>query len=510
MIASAFVRRGAIVAASLLYLVVFPQAASAGVVEQASDDRTLPNVVLIVTDDQRWDTIDLMPTVSNLLAGRGTTFEQAFVVNPLCCPSRASILTGNYSHTTGVYQQGPPHGGFEAFDDSSTLATWLSGRGYETGLFGKYIDSYQHDALIGYVPPGWSRWQAFVHSQYVDYSLTHDGTIVRYGDEPADYATTVLGDAAEEFIRQADAPFFVEFAPPAPHAPAVVEAQYAKQFADLPPWRPPSFNEASVEDKPAYMRALPPLTPDRIAALDWRRRLQLESLLSVDREVGDLLTALQETGHLDDTIVIYTSDNGVMLGEHRWDKKEVPYEESIRVPLIVRDDSLAVGPSVDDHLVLNIDIAPTIAERAGVDVETDGVSLMPLLRRDASVPWRTRFLVEHLERTNPVPTYCAIRTEQHVLVEYVTGERELYDLVADPYQLENVAGTPATADLQRALSRDLAVLCDPRPPGPETSRSTWIGVGLLTSIAGLTAVTALASRRRKRPGTASRETVTSR
>ena len=482
-------------ASALVLSVMLGQLGAAEAVAQVRGDPALPNVVLIVTDDQRWDTLAFMPNVSSQLAARGTVFEQAFVVNPLCCPSRASILTGNYSHTTGVYQQGPPHGGFEAFDDSSTLATWLSGRGYETALFGKYIDSYQHDALIGYVPPGWSRWLAFVHSQYIDYSLTDDGTIVRYGDEPADYATTVLGDAAEEFIRQAEAPFFVEFAPPAPHAPAVVEPQYAREFSDLAPWRPPSFNEVSIGDKPAYMRALPPLTAERIAALDWRRRLQLESLLSVDREVGDMVTALRETGHLDDTIVIYTSDNGVMLGEHRWDKKEVPYEESIRVPLIVRDDSLGARPSVDGHLVLNIDIAPTIAERAGVDVETDGVSLVPLVRGDGSVSWRTRFLVEHLERTNPVPTYCAIRTQEHMLVEYVTGERELYDLVADPYQLMNLAGTPATADLQRGLSRDLEILCDPPPPGPETSRSTWVGVGLLMSIAVVAAAAALAGSR---------------
>lgn len=486
-------RRGS-VASSLVLALMLGHLGAAEAGAQVSSDPALPNVVLIVTDDQRWDTLEFMPNVSRLLAARGTVFEQAFVVNPLCCPSRASILTGNYSHTTGVYQQGPPHGGFKAFDDSSTLATWLSGRGYETALFGKYIDSYDDDALTGYVPPGWSRWQAFVHSQYVDYSLTHDGTIVRYGDEPADYATTVLGDAAEEFIRQAEVPFFVEFAPPAPHAPAVVEPQYAREFSDLPPWRPPSFNEVSIEDKPAYMRALPPLTEERIAALDWRRRLQLQSLLSVDREVGDLLTALRETGRLDDTIVIYTSDNGLMLGEHRWDKKEVPYEESIRVPLIVRDDSLGAGPSVDGHLVLNIDIAPTIAERAGVQVETDGMSLVPLVRSDGSVPWRTRFLVEHLERTNPVPTYCAIRTQEHMLVEYVTGERELYDLVADPYQLTNLAGTPAAASLQRGLSRDLEILCDPPPPGPDTPRSTWIGVGLLMSMAVVAAASLAAKR----------------
>ena len=458
-----------------------------------------PNVLLIVTDDQRWDMLEHMPVVNAELIDRGTMFEQAFVVNPLCCPSRASILTGNYSHTTGVYQQGLPHGGFASFDDSSTLATWLSDRGYSTALFGKYIDSYQHDALIGYVPPGWHEWMAFVHSQYIDFSLTHNGEILRAGEGVGDYATTVLGDAAEAYIRGAEAPFFVEFAPPAPHAPAVPEEEFLGSFRGLAPVRPPSFNETSIEDKPTFMRKLPLFTPEKIEEIDVRRRLQIESLRSVDREVGDLLTALAETGQLDNTLVIYTSDNGLLLGEHRWEKKEVPYEESIRVPLIVRDDSLGVSASVDSqHLVLNIDIAPTIADRVGFDVHADGMSLMPLLRGDQAPGWRTQFLVEHLERTNPVPTYCAVRTERHLLAEYVTGERELYDIVADPFQLENLAGRAATADLQRALSRELRILCDPRPPLPGTTLSTWIGVGLLTCAAAVSLVGARAVRSRRR------------
>lgn len=503
MIRRPVVRLGVAVAVAvfLAQLVLPAGVASAGVagqiVGQTAGDPALPNIVLIVTDDQRWDTLEFMPIVSRELAGHGTVFEEAFVVNPLCCPSRASILTGNYSHTTGVYQQGPPHGGFEAFDDTSTIATWLTDRGYETALFGKYIDAYQSEALGGYVPPGWHEFMAFVHSQYIDYSLTHNGEVATYGAEPADYATTVLGDAAEVFIRGAQPPFFVEFAPPAPHAPAIVEPQFKERFAGLALWRPPSFNEAAIEDKPAYVRRFPPLTAEQVAVIDQRRMAQMRSLLSVDREVGDLLGALAETGQLDDTVVIYTSDNGLLWGEHRWDRKEVPYEEAIRVPLIVRADLLAVAPQVDRHLALNIDLAPTIAELAGVEVETDGQSLLPLLRGDDAVTWRTEFLIEHLERTNPVPTYCAIRTERHMLVEYITGERELYDLETDPYQESNIAGKSGASRLQQDLSRELAILCDPPPPGPETARSTWIGVGVLVSVTGLALVTA--KRRRPAP-----------
>ena len=148
-----------------------------------------PSILLIITDDQRWDTLWAMPEVQRSLVERGVTFSEAFTTSSLCCPSRASILTGQYPHTTGVYRQGLPHGGFKSFDDRSTIATALRAGGYRTGLFGKYLDSYQSDALAGYVPPGWDRWVAFVHSQYFGYTLTVDGTIERFGAAVEDYST---------------------------------------------------------------------------------------------------------------------------------------------------------------------------------------------------------------------------------------------------------------------------------------------------------------------------------
>jgi len=425
---------------------------------------TRPSILLIVTDDQRWDTLWAMPHVRDLLANRGTMFSDAFVVNPLCCPSRSSILTGDYSHTTGVYRETPPFGAFQSFHDGSTIATWLHDEGYTTGLFGKYIDAYQHAALTGYVPPGWDRWAAFVRSRYLDYKLTIDGHIQAYGDDASDYSTNVLGSLAERFIRDTPGPIFVEYAPAAPHAPAIPEPRFRGAFADLPPWRPPSYDEPDTSDKPSYIRDLPPLSGDVRAEVDGFRQDQYRTLLSVDSQVEALVGALRDTGRLANTLIVFTSDNGISWGEHRWVKKEVPYEESIRVPLVVRYDPLTAADAgrTSSALALNIDIAPTIAAVAGVPASTDGRSLLPVLG-DGDAGWRTRFLIEHMEGSNPVPTYCAVRTDRYLYARYATGERELYDLRSDPYELTNVANEDAT--LSSELQGDLDALCDPAPPG---------------------------------------------
>ncbi|MGZ5305342.1 MAG: sulfatase family protein [Actinomycetota bacterium] len=446
---------------------------------------------MIVTDDQRWDTLRAMPHVRRLIAGKGLTFADAFVVNPLCCPSRSSILTGNYSHTTGVYRETPPFGAFQSFRDGSTIATWLQRHGYSTGLFGKYIDAYQHAALTGYVPPGWDRWVAFVRSKYLDYKLTIDGDVRTYGADPPDYSTDVLGSLAERFIRETPGPIFVEYAPAAPHAPAIPEPRFERAFADLPPWRPPSFDERDVSDKPSYIRDLAPLDAGARSALDAFRRDQYRTLLSVDRQVEVLIGALRDTGRLGDTLVVFTSDNGLSWGEHRWVKKEVPYEESIRVPLVVRyDPSTAVDAgATSSALALNIDIAPTIAAVAGVPVSTDGRSLLPLLGGAGTDGWRTRFLIEHMEGANPVPTYCAMRTDRYLFSRYATGEQELYDLQTDPFELTNAANEDPA--LTEDLLRDLNELCDPAPPGYHPRE----GAAAAASLAVVALLLAIATRR---------------
>jgi arylsulfatase A-like enzyme len=439
-----------------------------------------PDVVVIVTDDQRWDTLWTMPVVRRELVGRGGKFPNAFVVNPVCCPSRASILTGDYSHTTMVYRQAPPFGRSEWFDDSSTLATWLDGAGYTTGLFGKYLDGYQHSALTGVVPPGWDRWVAFVRAAYLDYKLTFDGEVRSFGSSPPDHSTLVLEREAVEFVEGAEGPIFLVFAPAAPHAPAIPAPGDAAAFGDLPDARPPSFDEVDLSDKPAWVRELPALEPADEEAIDAFRRDQYRSLLSVDRAVGAILGALERTGRLENTLIVLTSDNGIHHGEHRWTKKEAPYEESIRVPLVVRWDAADWPvPARPDGLALNIDLAPTIAEIAGVvpPRPPDGRSLVPLLAGRAE-RWREDFLVEHLENTNPVPTFCAVRSATAKYVRYATGEEELYDLVADPFELENLAGQPSSrAELSRLRER-LRELCVPPPPGFDRGGTSRMQVAL--------------------------------
>jgi len=444
-----------------------------------------PSILLIVTDDQRWDTLWAMPEVQGSLVEPGVNFEESFTTSSLCCPSRASILTGAYPHTTGVYRQGGRFGGFRSFEDSTTIATELDEAGYRTGFFGKYLDSYQHDALTGYVPPGWDRWVAFVHSQFFDFGLTIDGAVERYGSEPDDYSTDVLASHTEDFIRGTEGPVFALFAPAAPHAPALPAPTDAGGFADLPPWSPPSFDEADRSDKPAHMQILKPVGPERTENLEILRQNQYRSLQAVDRAVGRLLDALEDTGRLDDALVIFTSDNGLLWGEHRWLKKEVPYEEAIRVPLVVRADAVVgEGARTDDNLVANIDLAPTIAAAAGVELpDADGRSLLPLLA-GRSEAWRQALLIEHMRGTNPIPTYCAVRTSRYLFASYETGERELYDLEADPFQLRDLAGTEP--GLEGRLDVTLRSLCDPPPPGFRTQ------MGMGATLLGIVAVISFA------------------
>jgi N-acetylglucosamine-6-sulfatase len=461
-----------------------------------------PSILLIVTDDQRWDTLWSMPEVQRSLVERGVTFSESFTTSSLCCPSRASILTGQYPHTTGVYRQALPYGGFKSFDDSTTIATVLHAGGYRTGFFGKYLDSYQSDALAGYVPPGWDRWVAFIHSEYLDYGLTIDGTVRRFGGDREDYSTDVLAAQTEDFIRGSDGPVFAIYAPPAPHDPAIPATEDQGAFPDLPSWRPPSFNEPDVSDKPAYVRAMIPLGPDRTAHLDALRVHQYRTLQAVDRAVGRLLQALDDTGRLDDALVIFTSDNGLLWGEHRWARKEVPYEEAIRVPLVIRADRIAPAAGLTDgHLVANIDLAPTIAAAAGLPLpDAEGRSLLPLLegRTDG---WRQALLIEHLRGTNPIPTYCAVRTSRYLYASYSTGERELYDLVNDRFELVNLAASAPEqmARLQGVLDR----LCDPPPPGLHRQigpAATLLAIAIVLIAAG--AARSFVSRTARSPGVA--------
>ena len=311
----------------------------------------------MLSDDQRWDTLWAMPTVQSALVEHGVTFTNSFVVNPLCCPSRASILTGRYSHSTGVYLNVGAHGGFGAFRDPSTIATTLQARGYTTALVGKYLNGYGNAGEVrNYVPPGWDTWLAFSGGpRYYDYRLDNGHRVTYYGSRPGDYSTAVLTRAAVSFIRTAHRPFLLVFAPYAPHEPAIPPPGYDAVFNHFAWWRPPSFNEHDVSDKPAYVRALPPLTKKQIGRTVRFGRQQLESALGVDNGVRAILRELERRRMLTTTAIAYTSDNGVAWGEHPFiaARKLVPYEEPIRVPLVIRYDPLVhEQASQNGHLVL--------------------------------------------------------------------------------------------------------------------------------------------------------------
>jgi arylsulfatase A-like enzyme len=421
-----------------------------------------PSLILIVTDDQRSDTLSFMPIAQRELVARGTTFTNAFVTTPLCCPSRASILRGQYAHNTGVLTNGPARGrrsrypgGAESFPTQSTLATWLRAAGYRTGLFGKYLNGYM--TRTREVPPGWDEWQVF-GGAYFDYALNENGALRRYGQAPEDYSTDVIARQVVRFIEEAGAgPLFVYFAPFAPHAPATPHPRDASAFRDLPPWRPPSYDEEDVGDKPAWVRRLPPLTPQGEAGGDEFRRNQLRALQAVDRAIGLIVEALRRTGRLESSLLVYTSDNGLSWGEHRYlARKGCPYEECLRVPFVVRGPGVPAG-GADDRFVLNIDIAPTFVDLAAAvaDLPADGRSLVPLWRA-GDVPWRPAFLAEHWGP--PILTWAAIRTDRWIYVEYENGDRELYDLRADAAQLANLAALPALAATVAQLRARLEAL----------------------------------------------------
>jgi len=379
-----------------------------------------PSFLVVNLDDTRADGIDHMPTLQERLVGEGQTFRNAFTPNALCCPSRASLLTGLSSLHHGTVRLGGPHGGAQSFrelgSDEETIAVWLQRAGYRTGLFGKYLNGYAaSEAGLGpngglYVPPGWDRWWAMLSPEFFggvhgfSYSVsTEDGTLLRFEDHTTDleYSTDLSAQHARQLVIDATAagrPFFVYWTPVASHtdgfAPPAPAARHFDLFADLSPWRPPSWNEADLSDKPRWLQGD---APDVSAVTDELRRRAYESLLAVDEQLGAFLDLFASLGIDDDTVVIFTSDNGVGWGEHRLfnQQKMCPYEECQRVPFVVRYPRAGGGGLIRDEPVLNVDIAPTLAAMAGADVPTpvDGESIAPLLGGDAT-GWRTDYLLE--------------------------------------------------------------------------------------------------------------------
>jgi N-acetylglucosamine-6-sulfatase len=408
---------------------------------------TKPNIIFIIADDLNIETMNHLPRLQSLLADRGTTFANYFVSLALCCPSRASILRGQYAHNTQIFTNAPPGGGFVKFRDlgeeESTVATWLRGSGYRTVLLGKYLNGYP---MTAHVPPGWDEWYGVAGGvNFFNYTLNENGELVRYGSEPEAYLTDVLAEKSADFILRTAAtgePFFMYIAPYAPHGPATPAPRHQDAFVGVEAPRTASFNEQDVSDKPTWVRNTPLRTPAQIAQLDALYRKRLQSMLAVEDLVERLIETLRAVRQLRNTYIFFTSDNGFHLGQHRLPAgKNSAYEEDIRVPLIVRGPRVPRG-AVVDHLAVNIDLAPTFAELGGAAAPdfVDGRSLVPLLRSDppSTDQWRQGLLLEAgFISGNRV--FQGIRGNGFTYVEYLnTGERELYDLAQDPDQLQSI------------------------------------------------------------------------
>jgi N-acetylglucosamine-6-sulfatase len=490
----------------------FPQPEETTKEEDNKEKPNPPNVVLILTDDLALDdvnedSLEHMPNLKSLMEV-GTTFENAFATNSLCCPSRATILRGQYTHNHHILHNQPPLGGAERFrrsgGDGSTMATWVKEQGYSTAFFGKYMNGYAGT----YIPPGWDEWRA-VSGNFLSNDLNENGHIVSY-DADRYHLDDVLSEKASEYAQRsarpdppfftADRPFLMWIGTKAPHQPATPAPRDKSAYPDVSLPHPPSFDERDVSDKPGWISDNPPLSLEQQLYMEELYRKRLQSMLAVDDMIGDLIEALHKSGKLENTYIVFTSDNGFHLGQHRLSAgKWTAYEEDIRIPLVVRGPGVPEGRTLR-HVVLTNDLAPTFADLAGVEAPpfVDGRSLQPLLE-DEPTPledWRKRFLIEGVAERGDVstplvdesevtpvltgdplpndwrrssaksakvseawgrPWMKALRTNNYLYVEYKTGEHELYDLEEDPYELRNLYET-APADLKRRLEEQLDAL----------------------------------------------------
>ena len=421
--------------------------------EEAESPPDRPNIIFVLTDDLDFASAQKMPEVRSQLIEEGTSFENAFVSFPTCCPSRATILTGLYAHNHHVKANNPPQGGFRTFRseglEDSTIALRLQEAGYQTAYFGKYLNGYA-DGDPTHVPPGWDEWYGKLHEhELYDYMINENGERASYGSDPKDFFTDVLAGQATDFAERAASdsrPFFMYVAPTAPHDPTTPAERHKGAFSDEEAPRPPSFDEEDVTDKPSWIKNIDRLSEKQVSEIDGVHRQRLSSMLAVDEMVASLVQELKKAEELDNTFIFFTSENGFHAGEHRVPfGKRTPYEESARVPLFVRGPGVPADSKVD-KLTLNTDFAPTFAGLAGVESLADGHSLGPLLGGDEGTSsWRTAILLEAFANEEALagpqanlPNYQAVRTETHKYVEHENGERELYDLEADPYELENV------------------------------------------------------------------------
>ncbi len=425
-----------------------------------------PNIVFVLTDDLSWNLVPYMPNVLAMQQD-GTTFSSYFVTDSLCCPSRSSIFTGKFPHTTGVYTNNQRDGGYAAFlahgNEPLTFAVALQRGGYRTAMLGKYLNGYlprKHG-----VPAGWTEWAVAGHAYAeFNYVLNQNGRIVRYGETPPDYLTDVVAGLAGTFVRKAArGPFLIEVATFAPHGPYIPAPRDAEKFPGLAAPRTAAFGARPDADAPRWLREIPSLSPVDVANIDKHFRMRAQSVLAVDRMIGQLRATLAALGLDRDTYVVFSSDNGLHMGEYSMRPgKMTPFDIDVHVPLVIVGPGVAKGRVVDE-IVENVDLTPTFTELAGAAAPTspDGRSLVPLFQ-GATPEWRRMALIEH-RRPFPDPTdpdapllhaenpssYEALRTGTALYVEYETGEVGYYELGTDPEELRNVASKLSPAARQR-------------------------------------------------------------
>ena len=468
-------------------MVVAASAFAAGTADAA--EQSPPNVVVVMTDDQDFRSMWAMPQTRKLIKRQGTTFDTNVVNFPLCCPSRATYYTGEYAHNHGVTWNNFPEGGYYTFDGSETLPVWMSRAGYRTIHIGKYLNEYgERDPYE--VPKGWSEWWGGVDPStygYFDFTLNHNGHLRHFGTDPDDYSTDVQADIATREIRRAvdaDEPFYLNIAPTAPHTvavessarregtPAVPAPRDADVFADAELPRYPNFNEADISDKPAVEAYFPNQLSDKeIAELTAHYRGRMGSLLAVDDLVAKVKGELRAEGVARDTVIIYTSDNGWILGEHRLRDpvtqtgeasgvKFVPYEGSSRVPLMISGPGFPKGRTVEAPTT-NADLASTILDIAGASDEAtlpqDGRSLLRVAHRPKDFQERA-LLIETFENPRGVPPYVSIRTRRYRYDVNALGQANMFDLKRDPWELQSVHDDPRYAAIAARLSAELEKL----------------------------------------------------
>ncbi len=462
-----------------LALALIAVAATALATRSAAARHRAPNIIFILTDDLSMNLVPFMPHVQ-ALERHGLSFQDYFVSDSLCCPSRASIFTGNLPHDTGVFSNTGRHGGFDQFfardEERHTFAIALKRAGYRTALMGKYLNGYMggRAAPAGlpatYVPPGWTSW-AGVGWGYPEfnYVLNHDRTLRFYGHQSQDYLTDVLARDGQQFIAgsvAAHRPFFLELATFAPHHPYVPAPRNRQDFPGLQAPRTPSFDVLPT-NPPRWLARRPPLGPRQIARIDAVFRKRAQSVEAVDQMIGQLEAQLTADGQLSNTYIVFSSDNGLHAGEYRlMPGKMTAYDTDIRVPLVIDGPGVPAGVSTP-AMAENIDLAETFATLAGTSLDGDGHTLTPLLGGGVPADWRNAILVEHQGRHlrhndpdfqesasgNP-NTYEAMRTHDFLYVEYQDGEREYYDLRTDPFELHNLAPfltPPALAQLHSEM-----------------------------------------------------------